>query len=126
VATDYFGRGHAALAPLMAGLVRRVCTPLVEVRTPAPVEVSLLRRGSSLLVHLVNYTASRHPGRPATVDHITPVHEVVVRLRLAGEPHLVGGSDEAWAAVQVEGGLDLVLPRLDLWACAEVSLAGAP
>lgn len=125
VATDYFARGHAALAPLIAGLVRRVCTPLVEVRTSAPVEVSLRRRGSSLLVHLVNYTASRHPGRPATIDHITPVHEVAVRLRLAGEPRLAGGSDETWVAARVDGGLDLVLPRLELWACAEVSVADA-
>jgi len=31
VATDLFSRGHAALAPLIAGLVRRVCEPRVEV-----------------------------------------------------------------------------------------------
>lgn len=120
VATDYFARGHAALGPLMAGLVRRVCEPLVEVFCDAPLEVSLLRRDGAYLVHIVNYSASRHPGRPATVDRITPAHGVRVRLRMRCEPARVGGCIGAFNWAQHAEACEARLERVDLWACVEV------
>jgi hypothetical protein len=124
VATDFFARGHAALAPLIAGLVRRVCEPRLEVEADGTLEVSLLRRGASLLVHLVNYTASRHPGRPATVDRVAPVHDVTIRLRTGGEPLLVDGSVDALRWSYRDGITEVVLGRVELWACVEVQTAG--
>jgi len=122
VATDLFSRGHAALAPLIASLVRRVCRPRVEVEADGSVEVALLRRGSSLLVHLVNYTASRHPARPATVDRIAPVHDVTVRLRTEGEPLLVDGAAEGLRWTFHDGVAEIHVGRVDIWACIEVQL----
>jgi hypothetical protein len=122
IATDLFSRGHAALAPLIAGLVRRVCEPRVQVDADGSLEVSLLRRGSSLLVHLVNYTASRHPARPATVDRIVPVHDVTVRLRTDAEPLLVDGTVDRVRWSFAEGVTNIHLGSLDMWACVEVRL----
>jgi hypothetical protein len=122
VATDLFARGHAALGPLMAGLVRRVCRPRVEVEAEASLECSLLRRGKSILVHLVNYTAARRPGMPATVDRITPVHEVTVRLQVDAEPADVAGSVDGLRWQYADGEVTIQEKRLDIWACVEVQL----
>jgi hypothetical protein len=122
IATDLFARGHAALAPLIAGLVRRICEPRVQVNADGSLEVSLLRRGSSLLVHLVNYTASRHPPRPATVDRIVPVHDVALRLRTDAEPLLVAGTVDRLRWAFVEGVTEIHLGSVDVWACVEVRL----
>jgi hypothetical protein len=124
VATDFFVRGHAALAPLIAGLVRRVCKPRVEVEADGTLEVSLLQRGSSLLVHLVNYTASRHPARPATVDRIVPVHDAIIRLRTGTEPLGVDGSVDSLRWSFAEGVTEVRVGRVEVWACVEVQVAG--
>ncbi len=122
-ATDLFARGHAALAPLTSGLVRRVCRPRVEVEADGTLEVSLLRRGPTLLVHLVNYTASRHPARPATVDRIVPVHGVTVRLRTGAEPLNVDSTADSLRWSFSEGLTEIVLGSVEAWACVEVRLA---
>ncbi|MBM3500605.1 MAG: hypothetical protein FJX74_18265 [Armatimonadetes bacterium] len=124
IATDLFARGHAALAPLIAGLVRRVCEPRVAVEADGTLEVSLLRRGPSLLVHLVTYSASRHPGRPATVDRLAPVHDVTIRLRTEAEPLLVDGSVDGLRWSYRDGIAEITLSKVDLWACVEVQEAG--
>ena len=123
-ATDLFARGHAALVPLIAGLVRRVCEPRVQVEADGSLEVSVLRRGSSLLVHLVNFTASRHPARPATVDRIVPVHGVGVRLRTEAEPLIVESNADGLRWLFRDGVVEASLPRVETWACVEVQLPG--
>jgi len=123
IATDYLARGHAALEPLLAGLVRRVCEPLVELESETPVEVTVLQRGRALFVHLVNYAASRLPGRPATVDRVAPVHDVEVTLRLEREPAFAEGAPEPVRWLYRAGLLTVNVPRLGLWACVEIGLA---
>jgi hypothetical protein len=120
IATDFFARGHAALAPLMAGLVRRVCQPRLEVESDAPIEATLLQRDGALFIHLVNTTASRYPGRPAIVDRIAPASDVTVRLRLDREPEVVEGIPEPVRWRFAEGVLEAVAPTVGLWACIEV------
>ena len=123
IMTDFYQRGHAALAPLLAGLVRRVCRPRLECEADAPVEATLLGREGRLLVHLVNYTASRHPSRPPTVARLAAVGPVTVRLRLPQEPLSVEGAPEAVQSRWDDGTLEVTVPRLGTWACVEVRLS---
>lgn len=119
-AGDLWLRGHAALAPLISGLVRRVCEPRVELDSDVPLEVTLLRRGRSLFVHLVNYAASRSPARPPTVDRVARATDVHIRLRLDAEPVSVEGVPGVAQWWMEEGRLVIMLQRVELWACVEV------
>ena len=123
VATDLYSRGHAGVAPLIAGLVRRVREPMLEVESAAPLEATLLRRDCSLFIHLVNYTASRLPSRPPTIGRIAPAHDVTVRLRLAAEPAVVEGIPDPVRWRYEAGVLEATVPRVDVWACVEVRTA---
>jgi len=123
VASDFFTRGHAALGPLMSGLVCRVCGPRLQVESEAPLEATLLRREHALIVHLVNYSASRVPGAPPTVDRIVPATDVTVRLRLDAEPLSVQGIPGGIKWSMVEDSLEIVVRRVETWACVEVCIA---
>jgi len=126
IATDYFTRGHAALGPVIAGLVKRVCSPLVEVLSDAPVEVSILRREDALLIHLVSYAASRSPARPAVVDRIPVLHDVKLRVRTEVEPIAVGGTVDGIEWESTSDGLVVTVPTVGIWACVEVLRVTGP
>ena len=97
---------------LLANAVRWcLAEPLpYETDAPSTVEVNLARKGSDLIVHLINGTG-KHP-----LDDVVPVHNIRVRVLASGQ---FQGAEGVVSAGPLElknagaGSLELVLPRLD-------------
>ena len=126
IATDLWSRGHAALSPILPGLVRRVCEPLLELESEAPLEITALRGGDKLFIHLVNYSASRNPGRPPTVSRLTRAMDVYIRVRLDKEPLWVEGVPAVAQWWMEEGTLVVLMQRVETWVCVEVGVGDQP
>jgi len=87
---------------------------LLEVEAPPTVEVTLRRSGQRIIVHLVNWQASRSPSTPLMSEEVVPVPRVKLRLRLerrpaqvklvpVGEAQLEWLYEDGWLEAVVEG-----------------------
>lgn len=82
-----FALTHAAAArQVVARLVERLFTPMLSLEGPPTIEVALRKKGSKLLVHLLNSTAMQVAGDYAVVDFVPPVGPLRITLRLPAKP----------------------------------------
>ena len=114
----YYREGQPALRRLILACLDHlvpVDQRLLAVTKPLHVEVILARQEGRLLVHLLNYAAQKRAGVLVNNEELTPVHDIMVRVRteaaparvslaLTGEP-LPFEQDRGWTHVR--------LPRLD-------------
>jgi len=89
---------------------------LLRVGAGPSVEVTLMRQGERLIVHLVNYHAERRGGSQGTIEEIPPRFDIPVRViapeRLSRVSLAPSGEELAY---EREGRfVRLVVPRLDL------------
>ena len=88
--TSYQRHGYWIYSELFGQVLRRVLeAPLVESDAPPSLELSLtyqpsrIDRPARLIVHAVNFTAaSRRADHLEYFDHVAPIHEARIRLRL--------------------------------------------
>ncbi len=133
-----FGRGRAVVVPGAIGAVYAAAhdaavrrfgralvaphfRPLIRAEAPPTVEVVLRRKGTELLVHLINTTALQVAGDWATVDFVPPVGPV--RLFWPGARPKTSRLEPGSAPLEwkrTAEGFTAVIPRLDVHAAAVV------
>ena len=98
---------------------------LLEVKADASVEVSLFRQDSALVLHLLFYHITKTLDGPrwAIVEDIPPIHDVSVKLKVAGRPQQVVQMPEKreleW---KLEGRfLSFRVPQFHIHTCVVVS-----
>ncbi|RLE96277.1 MAG: hypothetical protein DRJ96_07040 [Thermoprotei archaeon] len=119
VAADIFRTYYSYRSWAIRRLVRNLLDLLIrdkllEVEAPPTVEVTLRRSGQRIIVHLVNWQASRSPSTPLMSEEVVPVPRVKLRLRLerrpaqvklvpVGEAQLEWLYEDGWLEAVVEG-----------------------
>ncbi len=99
---------------LIARTVRRMFTPMVEVKAPSTVEVVVKRKDGRLLIHLNNATGMQVANHFAAPDFIPPVGPLRVRVTLPKKPAAVTWEPEGrpihgnWRDGVWEGQIDRV------------------
>jgi len=94
ISTDVF-RSYYSYSNWMARLLvtnlLKVLVPkrLLEVEAPPYVEVSLRKKNSSIILHLVNWQSGRNPTLPLIAEDIVPVKGLCIRLKIAKRPKSV-------------------------------------
>ncbi len=86
----------------------------IEVECPATVEVEIRRQSdpSRMLIHLVNNTGDMQ--RP--IQEIIPLHDIRIRVAVAGEPRVSAESLRLDLEYdEIGGGIEFILPRLALY-----------
>ncbi|GIU76574.1 MAG: hypothetical protein KatS3mg004_3661 [Bryobacteraceae bacterium] len=121
VGSVYAAAHDASVRAFARALVAPRFTPLVRVEAPPTVEVVLRRKGSEVLVHLVNTTAMQVAGDWATVDFVPAIGPI--RLVWQGSKPKASrlepdGAPLRWQADP--GGFAAVIARLDVHAVAAV------
>jgi hypothetical protein len=117
----YRHEGHH-LARLMIGHVMDMVVSAerrrINADKPLHVELSLQRRGMRWIVHLVNYFAQKRTAVLAHNEEITPVRDIVVRVRTGRAPRRVtlqpGDLELAWE--YTDGVATVRVPELRLHA----------
>ncbi len=117
----YYREGQPLLRRLILACLGDVAPAdrrLLTVTKPLHVEVTVARHGQRILIHLLNYAAQKRAGVLVQNEELTPVRDIVVRVRTERPPARVslvpGGTplpfaqDRAWTHVS--------LPRLDAHA----------
>lgn len=98
---------------------------LLEVTAPPSVEVALRRRGSDLVLHLVNFHAEKRQVAPPSIEWLPTIDSVPVALRCPQAPRRVsaipGGEEIRWQFAN--GVLRFVLQDLGLHRGALVELS---
>ena len=95
--------GQWCLKPIIANLLNEsIPQPLVQVESPAWLEVVLMRQDKRTLVHLVNPHSNRPvDGNYVCAEQILPVRDAVVRLARSSPPVQVrlepGGAEPRWS-----------------------------
>ena len=121
----FFRYGHEYLGRLMELALREAASapPPVEVDAPAIVQAMTHVQGDRLVVHLLNDVSSF--GRSQNVVHeslyvrreVIPIHDITVTFRDGTLTHFVlQPGDVALKHEPVDGGVRVVVPRLDVHA----------
>lgn len=132
ICTDVFSRYSTLGDPQILRWLREIVDhlqpePLLCTDAPSWVDVSLRRKGGSLLVHLLNCSPGRDVCRLHTddlwADEIPTIGPLTCRLRLAARPAGVtwepGGETLDWE--WSEGSLTVTVPRLHVHGCVVVA-----
>ena len=136
ITLNQFGEGQVAYigAPVFAGyhryydhhtaavvldvLDRLLPNPTVRPHTPPDVEVSLLRRGTDLIVHLVNHNCRERKanGYVAIVHHIPELRDLRLDVRMApGVERVLSVPDESEVPWRESAGyIEIIVPRLHI------------
>ena len=89
---SYWKKNRVQTKYLVRNLVDLVTADkLLEVKADASVEVSLFKQDSALVLHLLFYYIAKILDGPrwAVVENIPPVHDISVKLKVAGPPQQV-------------------------------------
>lgn len=86
----YRHEGHH-LTRLMLARLMEIAAPRrrLSVDKPLHVEVSLQRQGARQIVHLVNYFVQKRTAQMVHNEELTPIHNIVVRVRADSPPRRV-------------------------------------
>ena len=123
---SYWKKNRPQTKYLVRNLVDLVTTDkLLEVQADASVEVSLFKQDSRLVLHLLFYYIAKILDGPrwAVVEDIPPVHDVSVKLKVAGRPQQVVQMPEKrdleWKLE--DGILSFRVPKFHIHTCVVIS-----
>jgi len=115
------------LKPIMANLLNdAIGQPLVQLDSPAWLEVALMRQGDRVIVHLVNFHGNRPFDRNnVCVEQILPVRGIELKLALESRPakvHLEPGGAEPRCSY-ADGILHVAIPEVQIHCAVVVESA---
>jgi hypothetical protein len=113
-----YQRSHyPALRQMMSDIMKRLFPdPMVELKAPPCVDVSVRRLGEKLLVHLANTAGMQVTNQYAIIDHIPSLGQMELIVRLDKKPKKVSivPDDSEIKTHWSDGKLSVIISKLDI------------